>query len=52
MPHLSPMAWIVALFSFYLILGMFMSTLWWQQMPSFPPLTVKMPSKNNKWNWL
>nr|YP_010403025.1 ATP synthase F0 subunit 8 [Sirsoe methanicola]UQV94833.1 ATP synthase F0 subunit 8 [Sirsoe methanicola] len=52
MPHLSPMSWLMAAFIFYLLLGMFMSMIWWHQPPIFQSLKIQNPaSLTNKWDW-
>nr|AMQ12968.1 ATP synthase subunit 8 [Mesenchytraeus cf. pedatus SL-2017] len=53
MPHLSPMNWLLAISSFWLIISIIMSENWWSQPNTFkcPKLTSKA-SSSISWKWL
>nr|ALQ78830.1 ATP synthase F0 subunit 8 [Glycera tesselata] len=51
MPHLSPMPWIMTLILFIFMLMIFISTIWWQQTPSFPNMKLSSKQLTPRWHW-
>nr|YP_010183537.1 ATP synthase F0 subunit 8 [Drawida gisti]QVG61466.1 ATP synthase subunit 8 [Drawida gisti] len=52
MPHLSPMSWVIALFSFWLLLMIFISSMWWSAIPSFSSINIYSSHESNlNWKW-
>nr|AMQ12969.1 ATP synthase subunit 8 [Mesenchytraeus solifugus] len=52
MPHLSPMNWLMAILSFWLIISLIMSSNWWSQSNSFScPKLSSSKSLSKSWNW-
>nr|YP_009020899.1 ATP synthase F0 subunit 8 [Metaphire vulgaris]AHM23781.1 ATP synthase F0 subunit 8 [Metaphire vulgaris] len=52
MPHLSPMSWLLAIITFWTILMLFTSNIWWTNLHTFET-DFRTKSKMNQvsWNW-
>nr|QED22642.1 adenosine triphosphate 8 [Amynthas sp. AH201608-01] len=52
MPHLSPMSWIMAIISFWAILMLFTSNIWWTNLHTFETdSSSKMKLSQLPWCW-
>nr|YP_009171120.1 ATP synthase F0 subunit 8 [Drawida japonica]AIR76345.1 ATP synthase F0 subunit 8 [Drawida japonica] len=52
MPHLSPMSWITALFSFWVLLMALISIMWWSLIPSFSVINIYSSHESSlNWKW-
>nr|AAL28026.1 ATPase 8 [Spenceriella cormieri] len=53
MPHLSPMSWLTAIITFWLIMMLFTSNIWWSNTHKFETdSTNQLKAKHLSWNWL
>nr|AMO26920.1 ATP synthase F0 subunit 8 [Amynthas sp. 2 JS-2012] len=52
MPHLSPMSWLLAIITFWAIMMLFTSNIWWTNQHMFETSsTTKMKSCQTPWPW-
>uniref|UniRef100_A0AAU7YPC7 ATP synthase F0 subunit 8 n=1 Tax=Amynthas bubonis TaxID=3229772 RepID=A0AAU7YPC7_9ANNE len=52
MPHLSPMSWLMAISTFWIILMLFTSNIWWTNLHTFEANIPQTSSKKNiAWPW-
>nr|YP_010700922.1 ATP synthase F0 subunit 8 [Rhynchospio aff. asiatica ZW-2021]WCI21137.1 ATP synthase F0 subunit 8 [Rhynchospio aff. asiatica ZW-2021] len=51
MPHLAPLAWATAPITFWLIMMLFSSIIWWSQGIQFPSYTASSKSTFSLWQW-
>nr|BDQ44294.1 ATP synthase F0 subunit 8 [Metaphire communissima] len=52
MPHLSPMSWLLAIITFWIIMMLFTTNIWWTNLHTFE--TGALQTKSNKhapWSW-
>nr|BDQ43878.1 ATP synthase F0 subunit 8 [Metaphire agrestis] len=52
MPHLSPMSWLLAIITFWTILMLFTTNIWWTNLHTFETGTLKTSgNKHTFWYW-
>nr|YP_009245124.1 ATP synthase F0 subunit 8 [Amynthas jiriensis]AMR74062.1 ATP synthase F0 subunit 8 [Amynthas jiriensis] len=52
MPHLSPMSWLLAIITFWTILMLFTSNIWWTNLHAFETDTLQYKgNKQTSWPW-
>uniref|UniRef100_UPI0030DE8B82 ATP synthase F0 subunit 8 n=1 Tax=Micronephthys minuta TaxID=1037237 RepID=UPI0030DE8B82 len=51
MPHLSPLSWMFASLLFWFILILFISSIWWYQLPSFKKSSNLSHMSFSPWIW-
>nr|BDQ44112.1 ATP synthase F0 subunit 8 [Pheretima confusa]BDQ44125.1 ATP synthase F0 subunit 8 [Pheretima confusa] len=52
MPHLSPMSWLMAIITFWTIMMLFTSNIWWTNLHTFETDSHKKPIADLRpWSW-
>nr|BDQ44437.1 ATP synthase F0 subunit 8 [Amynthas corticis] len=52
MPHLSPMSWLMAIITFWTIMMLLTSNIWWTNLHTFEPDSHKKTVTNQlPWSW-
>nr|BDQ44060.1 ATP synthase F0 subunit 8 [Pheretima silvatica] len=52
MPHLSPMSWLLAILTFWIIMMLFTSNIWWTNLHMFETNTLQTSeNKHISWSW-
>nr|BDQ44138.1 ATP synthase F0 subunit 8 [Amynthas distichus] len=52
MPHLSPMSWLMAIITFWALMMLFTSNIWWTNLHTFETDSHSKPSADlHAWSW-